>query len=193
MYWQLHTAKTWHDSCPNEDLVWRFSKIYWLDLITSAYDSAYLIKLFIIWRLPWPNPLYSYYTWLWPKSTYCLLLYLPRECQAPLGFLHVEEILQSLCCCLRYYNVCLFSHFSLSAPLSSEPTVPSVQTVSGVLEDKATNASTANCWCTKSATNWSQWSVADQFTKWVAELWTVMPDMKNLFEGLDLLVNTLSV
>lgn len=145
--------------------------------------TAYLIKLFIIWRLPWPNPLYSYHL---PTACCCTC---QENAKPPLGFLHVEVIRQSLRCGLRYYNVCLFSHFSLSAPLSSEPTVPSVQTVSGVLEDKATNASTANCWCTKSATNWSQWSVADQFTKWVAELWTVSTWMKNVFEGFDLLVN----
>lgn len=107
-----------------------------------------------------------------------------RENPKPLlAFLHVEEILQSLCCCICCCNVCLLFHFSLSAPLSSEPTVPSVQTASGVLEDKATNASTANCWCTKSATNWSQWSAADQFTKWVAELRAVMTSLKRLFGG----------
>lgn len=144
-------------------------------------------------RLSWPKPFTAIihcFDQSAPAACCCTCQENPKPL---LGFLHVEEILQSLCCCICCYNVSLFSHFSLSAPLSSEPTVPSVRTASGVLEDKATNASTANCWCTKSVTNWSQWSVADQFTQWVAELWTVITSVKRLFEGLDLLVNTFSV
>lgn len=53
---------------------------------------------------------------------------------------------------------------SPSVLLSSEPIVPSARTASGVWEDKATNASTANCWCTRSVINWSQWSVADRWS-----------------------------
>ncbi len=66
---------------------------------------------------------------------------------------------------LLEYNLCFVLWWWLFL-LSSEPTVPSAQTVSGVWEDKATNASTANCWCTRSAINWSQWSVAGRWSRW---------------------------